>query len=133
MVSRAEPISLRLGSRVVSALDSSAEGSGFKSQSRRCRATVLGKVFTRVFPGEITTYKLHITRKNYNCTKFLHLSLFPLSSPLALEVGALLPLASFLPSLPLEVGPVNSARRGTLGQTLMFTPIVPLFTKQRNW
>ena len=31
------------GSRVVSVLDSGAEGPGFKSQSRRCRVTVLGK------------------------------------------------------------------------------------------
>jgi len=31
---------------VVSVLDSGAEGPGFKSQSRRCRVTVLGKLFT---------------------------------------------------------------------------------------
>ena len=31
-----------LGSRVVSVLDSGAEGPGFKSQPRRCRVTVLG-------------------------------------------------------------------------------------------
>ena len=35
-----------LGSRVVSVLDSGTVGSGFKSQSRRCRVTVLGKLFT---------------------------------------------------------------------------------------
>ena len=35
-----------LGSRVVSVLDSGAEGPGFKSQSRRCRVTVLGKLFS---------------------------------------------------------------------------------------
>jgi len=35
-----------LGSRVVSVLDSGAEGPGFKSQSRRCRVTVLGKLHT---------------------------------------------------------------------------------------
>jgi len=34
-----------LGSRVVSVLDSGAEGPGFKSQSRRCRVTVLSKLF----------------------------------------------------------------------------------------
>ena len=34
-----------LGSRVVSVLDSGAEGPGFKSQLRRCRVTVLGKLF----------------------------------------------------------------------------------------
>ena len=37
-----------LGSRVVSVLDSGAEGPGFKSQSRRCRVTVLGKLFTPI-------------------------------------------------------------------------------------
>jgi len=35
-----------LSSRVVSLLDSGAEGPGFKSQSRCCRITVLGKLFT---------------------------------------------------------------------------------------
>ena len=40
----------RLGSRVVSLLDSGAEGPGFKSQSRRCRVTVLGKLFTPIVP-----------------------------------------------------------------------------------
>ena len=39
-----------LGSRVVSVLDSGAEGSGFKSQPRRCRVTVLGKLFTPIVP-----------------------------------------------------------------------------------
>jgi len=33
-----------LGSQVVSVLDSGAEGPGFKSQWRRCRITVLGKL-----------------------------------------------------------------------------------------
>jgi len=37
-------------SRVVSVLDSGAEGPGFKSQSRRCRVTVLGKLFTPIVP-----------------------------------------------------------------------------------
>ena len=37
-----------LGSRVVSVLDSGAEGPGFKSQPRRCRVTVLGKLLTPV-------------------------------------------------------------------------------------
>jgi len=36
-----------LGSRVVSVLDSDAEGPGFKSQSR---VTVLGKLFTPIVP-----------------------------------------------------------------------------------
>jgi len=39
-----------LGSRVVSVLDSGAEGPGFKSQSLRCRVTVLGKLFTPTVP-----------------------------------------------------------------------------------
>jgi len=39
-----------LGSRVVSVLDSDAEGPGFKSQPRRCRVTVLGKLFTPIVP-----------------------------------------------------------------------------------
>ena len=44
-----EPIG-QLGSRVVSVLDSGAEGPGFKSQPRRCRVTVLGKRFTPIVP-----------------------------------------------------------------------------------
>ena len=39
-----------LGSRVVSVLDSGAEVPGFKSQSRRYRVTVLGKLFTSIVP-----------------------------------------------------------------------------------
>ena len=39
-----------LGSRVVSVLDSGAEGPRFKSQSRRCRVTVLGKLFIPIVP-----------------------------------------------------------------------------------
>ena len=39
-----------LGSRVVSVLDSGAEGPGLKSQSRCCRVTVLGKLFTPIVP-----------------------------------------------------------------------------------
>ena len=41
-----------LGNRVVlvSVPDSGAEGPGFKSQSRRCRVTVLGKLFTPIVP-----------------------------------------------------------------------------------
>jgi len=38
------------GSRVVSVLDSGAEGPGFKSQPQRCRVTVLGKLFTPIVP-----------------------------------------------------------------------------------
>jgi len=38
----------RIGSRVVSVLDAGAEGPGFQSQSRRCRVTVLGKLFTPI-------------------------------------------------------------------------------------
>ena len=39
-----------LGSRVVSVLDSGAEGPRFKLQSRRCRVTVLSKLFTPIVP-----------------------------------------------------------------------------------
>ena len=39
-----------LGSRAVSVLDSSAVRPGFKSQPRRCRVTVLGKLFTPIVP-----------------------------------------------------------------------------------
>ena len=39
-----------LGSRVVSVLDSGAEGPRLKSQSRRCRVTVFGKLFTPIVP-----------------------------------------------------------------------------------
>ena len=39
-----------IGSRVVSLLDSVAEGPGFKSQSRRCQVIVLGKLFTPIVP-----------------------------------------------------------------------------------
>jgi len=39
-----------LGSRAVSVLDSGAEGPGFKSRPRRCRVTVLGKLFTPIVP-----------------------------------------------------------------------------------
>ena len=39
-----------LDSRVVSVLDSGAEGPGFKSQLRRCRVTVLVKLFTPIVP-----------------------------------------------------------------------------------
>ena len=43
-------IKVRRGSRVVSVLDSGAEGPEFKSQSRRCRVTVLGKLLTPIVP-----------------------------------------------------------------------------------
>ena len=39
-----------LSSQVVSVLDSGAEGPGFKSQPRRCRVTVLGKLLTPIMP-----------------------------------------------------------------------------------
>ena len=39
-----------LGSRVVSVLNSVAEQPGFKSQSRRCRVTVFGKLFKPIVP-----------------------------------------------------------------------------------
>ena len=43
-----------LGSRVVSVLDSGAEGPGFKSQPQCCRVTVLGKLFTPITPSLFT-------------------------------------------------------------------------------
>jgi len=39
-----------IGSRVVGVLDSGAVEPGFKSQPRRCRVTVLGKLFTPIVP-----------------------------------------------------------------------------------
>jgi len=39
-----------LGSRVVIVLDSGAEGPRYKSQPRRCRVTVLGKLLTLTVP-----------------------------------------------------------------------------------
>ena len=55
-----------LGSRVVSVLDSGAEGPGFKSQSRRCRVTVLGKLFTPIVPlftnSEMVAAPLRVAR-----------------------------------------------------------------------
>ena len=39
-----------LGSQVVSVLDSGTELPGFKLQPRRCRVTVLGKLFTPIVP-----------------------------------------------------------------------------------
>jgi len=37
-------------SRLVSVLDSGAEGPGFKSQPRRCHVTVIGKLITPIVP-----------------------------------------------------------------------------------
>ena len=39
-----------LGSRVVSVLDSGAVRHGFTSKPRRCRVTVLGRLFTPIVP-----------------------------------------------------------------------------------
>ena len=39
-----------LASLVVSVLDSGAEGPGFKSQPRRCRVTVVGRLFIPIVP-----------------------------------------------------------------------------------
>jgi len=39
-----------LGSRVISTLNTDAEGPGFKSQLQRSRVTVLGKLFTPIVP-----------------------------------------------------------------------------------
>jgi len=47
---------------MVSVLDSGAEEPGFKSQSRRCRVTVLGKLFTPIVPllGELVAALLRV-------------------------------------------------------------------------
>jgi len=42
---------------MVSVLDSDAEGNGYKSQPRRCRVTVLGKLFTSIVPLFINQQK----------------------------------------------------------------------------
>jgi len=47
---RCAPSSGWLGSRVVSVLDSGAEGPGLTSQPQRCRVTVFGKLFTPIVP-----------------------------------------------------------------------------------
>ena len=49
-----------LGSRVVSVLGSGAEGPGFKSQSRRCRVTVLGKLFTPIQAAKLVAALLRV-------------------------------------------------------------------------
>jgi len=55
-----------LGSRVVSVLDWGAERPGFKSQSRRCWVTVLGKLFTLIVPvyqaAELVAALLRVAR-----------------------------------------------------------------------
>jgi len=58
-----------LGSRVVSVLDSGTEGPGFpvfKSQLRRCRVTVLGKLFTPIVPLFTNSETLYDTRCYFN-------------------------------------------------------------------
>jgi len=47
---KAAPCVFTMVSRVVSVLDSGAEGPGFKSQPRRCRVTDLSKLFTPIVP-----------------------------------------------------------------------------------
>ena len=48
-----------IGSRVVSVLDSGAEGPGFKSQPQRCRVTVLGKLFTPIVGTRTDEHSVH--------------------------------------------------------------------------
>ena len=50
IITHTHPFNGWLASRVVNVLDSGAEGPGFKSQLRRCRVTVLGKLFTPIVP-----------------------------------------------------------------------------------
>ena len=54
-------------SRVVSVLDSGAEGPGFKSQTLRCPVTVSGKLFTPIVP-------LFIKQRNWSVS-YTHLTL----------------------------------------------------------
>ena len=54
-----------LGSRVVSVLDPSAERPGFKLQPRRCRVTVLGKLYTPIVPPEISLERLKLGTSNF--------------------------------------------------------------------
>jgi len=56
-----------LGSRVVSVLDSGAEGPGFKSQSRCCRVTALGKLFTPILPLVYRAAKLVAVLLSVGC------------------------------------------------------------------
>ena len=49
-----------LDSRVVSVLDSGAEGPGFKSHPRRCRVTVLGKLFTPIVLAPLVAARLAV-------------------------------------------------------------------------
>jgi len=60
-----EQCTLALGGSV-SVLDSGAEGPGFKSQLRRCRVTVLGKLFTPVVPLFTHAAKLVAHRRAYD-------------------------------------------------------------------
>ena len=50
MISDSNQCIVATGSFFVSVLDSGAEEPGFKSQSRHCRVTVLGKLFTPIVP-----------------------------------------------------------------------------------
>jgi len=49
-VAENDKVQEEISSRVVSVLDSGAVGPGFKSQPRRCRLTVLSKLFTPIVP-----------------------------------------------------------------------------------
>ena len=59
-----------LGNRVVSVLDSGAEGSEFKSQPRRCKVTVLGNsLFTPIVPlfAKLQNWQQHLKGCEGNC------------------------------------------------------------------
>ena len=56
-----------LGSRVVRLRDSCAEGPGLKTQPRRCRVTVLGKLFTPIVPANSETGSSPLKGCEGNC------------------------------------------------------------------
>ena len=88
-----------LGSRVVSMLDSGAEGPGFKLQLRRCRVTVLGKLFTPIVP----LFRRFVVIKWQAGQNIGDLALLSPSIP-----SSSLSLHSLFPLPPLEVGSLTS-------------------------
>ena len=58
-----------LGSRVVSVLDSGAEGPRFKSQSQRCQVTVIYTTMA-VFSSKQALQLFHVKVLGGNCSKY---------------------------------------------------------------
>jgi len=100
-----------LGSRVVSALDSGAEGPGFKSQPRRCRVTVLGKLLTPIVP-------LFAKQQNWVAEVTAGLA----ESNGSLPPGLLTSPACWLPRTGISSGTLRSAIE--YGLPLPFTTVV---------